>query len=143
MSDNLSIQEIHNEELMMLDSIVAFCSSHNLKYWLVGGTLLGAVRHKGFIPWDDDVDIGMPRQDYEEFINSWTNSKYKVLSAANVDYHLPYAKIVDTKTKIVSKSRASKEIETGLFIDIFHMTDMEISSQLLLGYNEVLVSLQD
>ena len=60
-------------ELEMLRSFIEVCKELDLKYYLLGGTLLGAVRHKGFIPWDDDIDIGMPRKDYEVFISKAQN----------------------------------------------------------------------
>ena len=64
----LSIEELHQKELELLEAFDAFCSEHDLRYSLTAGTLLGAIRHKGFIPWDDDVDVCMPRPDYERFL---------------------------------------------------------------------------
>ena len=66
MSDNL--REIQLLELEILKQVLNICNTHSLTYYMLGGTLLGAVRHKGFIPWDDDIDIGLPRPDYEKFI---------------------------------------------------------------------------
>ncbi|WP_457664376.1 LicD family protein, partial [Streptomyces brasiliscabiei] len=56
---------LHNAELALVKAFSEFCRENNLKYFIMGGTFLGAVRHHGFIPWDDDIDVGMPRPDYE------------------------------------------------------------------------------
>ena len=64
----LSLREIQNEELYILKYVVDILEENNLRYSLLGGTLLGAIRHRGFIPWDDDIDIGMPRPDYNKLI---------------------------------------------------------------------------
>ena len=68
-------------ELSILNDIDRFCRDHKLQYWLAYGTLLGAIRHQGFIPWDDDIDIFMFRDDYEQFLNTYNTqtSQYKVL----------------------------------------------------------------
>ena len=63
-----SLKKIHEAELEVLKDFIKICDENNLRYMMLGGTMLGAVRHKGFIPWDDDIDIGMPRADYERFI---------------------------------------------------------------------------
>ena len=65
----LTLREVHEELLKLLARFDTFCKAHNLRYSLEAGTLIGAIRHKGFIPWDDDVDISMPRPDYERLIS--------------------------------------------------------------------------
>ena len=70
MSENISkLRKVQLEQLKMLDEVVRLCKKHNLDYYLIGGTLIGSQRHKGFIPWDDDIDIAMKRNDYDKFIN--------------------------------------------------------------------------
>ena len=69
--NRLSLEEIKKIELNILLSFKQFCEEHDLRYYLAGGTLLGAIRHRGFIPWDDDIDVCMPRKDYEIFIKEF------------------------------------------------------------------------
>lgn len=69
--ENSEIQKLHKAELEILDVVHQICVSNGLKYSLAYGSLLGAVRHGGFIPWDDDVDLMMPRADYERFLTLW------------------------------------------------------------------------
>ncbi|MBQ6686203.1 MAG: LicD family protein, partial [Firmicutes bacterium] len=68
MSDLKMLNKIQETEIEILQTIDKICHKHNLVYFGIGGTALGAVRHEGFIPWDDDIDIGMPRVDYEKFL---------------------------------------------------------------------------
>ena len=63
-----NIERLHQIDIEIVKEVVKICDKHNLLYYMIGGTMLGAIRHKGFIPWDDDVDLGMPREDYEEFL---------------------------------------------------------------------------
>ena len=78
----INIDELKTIQLSILDYIHTFCMKNNIRYSLCGGTLIGAVRHKGYIPWDDDIDIIMPRPDYMKFIKLYNNRKsvYKVNS---------------------------------------------------------------
>ena len=66
---DLSLKEIQTIELNILDAIHSLCTENNITYYLAYGSMLGAVRHQGFIPWDDDIDLVMPRKDYERFLD--------------------------------------------------------------------------
>lgn len=95
----LEINEIRKLQLDILDSVSEFCDKNNISYWLDHGTLIGAVRHKGYIPWDDDIDIGMLREDYERFIKSYSADNYFVLSLLSDKHHFnAFAKICDNRT---------------------------------------------
>ncbi len=116
----LSLAEIKQAEVEILDYFVEVCNENNLSYYLDGGTLLGAVRHKGFIPWDDDIDVLMPRPDYEKLIRimSSDHGRFKLVSSDTcMDYYYPYAKIIDTNTELIDEEASL--LSYGLFIDIF------------------------
>ena len=107
--------------LYILDEVDKYCSENNINYYLTYGTLLGAVRHKGFIPWDDDIDIVMSRGDYEKFCKSFNNGRtdsLRLMSIDNTDgYYLLTAKVCDTRTLLIE--RVQNPVELGVYIDIF------------------------
>jgi len=115
----ISTSELKEIQLDILKDVHHFCTTNNIRYSLIYGTLLGAIRHKGFIPWDDDVDIAMPREDYEKFIKSYksANGFYNLYDyRKDADYIHSYAKIADTRT-IFNENVSMKPI--GINIDIF------------------------
>lgn len=110
----------------MLQHFADYCQKHGLRYYLVGGTLLGAIRHNGFIPWDDDIDVGMPRPDYERFLElvqtEPVNKAYKVISLKDGSSPLPFAEMIHTGTRV--ERPTLKYLENDLvvqhaFLDIF------------------------
>ena len=111
-------QEIALGILLYLDEV---CRKHHLIYFAADGTLLGLIRHQGFIPWDDDVDVWMPRADYEkleQIVNSETDKPYRVMNFHNTKgFTLAYGKLVHTGTSLVE--HVAGAVDTGLFVDIF------------------------
>lgn len=117
------IKEKQQIALGVLKYFADYCTSNKISYSLAYGTLLGAVRHKGFIPWDDDVDVMMLREEYEKFINSYNNEShpyYKLLSMhTNRDYFAPLAKMYDDRTLVNQEYGQIEKIPYGIYIDIF------------------------
>jgi lipopolysaccharide cholinephosphotransferase len=112
--------------LELLDKFVQICEENNLTYFLTAGTLLGAVRHKGFIPWDDDIDIAMPRNDYEKFLDIFENNNltdYYLLSnrcPINTFFHYKaYAKLCKKGTVFAENNVRDPKNYSGIFIDIW------------------------
>ena len=103
-----------------------FCEDNHLRYYMLGGTMLGAARHQGFIPWDDDIDVGMPTQDYLRLIALLKNntSGYLLESPAEAGdgFWYPFAKLYDTSTTLVENTAC--QIKRGIYIDIFPLEGM-------------------
>lgn len=115
-----SLEEIKSISLNILIAFDAYCRGHNLKYTLFYGTLLGAIRHEGFIPWDDDIDVAMPRKDYDYLINHFGDKSYGIMECKkNNYYYIPWAKIFDKKTIKKESVYTNKHIEIGINIDVF------------------------
>lgn len=123
MNKELSLNEIRDIQLKGLLYIKNMCDNNNITYYMISGTLLGAVKYKGYIPWDDDIDIALDRNNYLKLIKlieEDNNLEYKILTVYNTkDYYYPYAKLVSKNTKLVENSKEIKDM--GVFIDIFPM----------------------
>ena len=116
------------KQLSILEEIDRICQKHHIDYWLDGGTLLGAVRHGGFIPWDDDIDIAMRREDMERFaaIAPQELREGLVMQVAqnSANNKQPVSKVRDLNSFYVEKTDDfSADYEKGLFVDIFPMVD--------------------
>lgn len=124
-----TLKKLQNTELEILNEFVSICEKHNLEYFLAGGTLLGAVRHKGFIPWDDDIDVSMPRKDYNKFIKI---CKKELDSRFFLDCYetnkycwFPFAKIRIKNSEMVEKISKNVNFEQGIWIDIFPINNVK------------------
>lgn len=115
------MNEMQKRLLDIFKWLIGFLEKNNIRYYAIGGTMLGAVRHKGFIPWDDDIDIAIPRRDYEKLIALFDKQiDHYVLESpqkSDPDYCYNYAKVYDINTTLIEK--AKKSIIRGLYIDIF------------------------
>lgn len=129
MSDKeLSLKEIQYKELKLLKKFDEICKKNNIEYSLAGGSMLGAVRHHGMIPWDDDVDVYLKRPDYEKLMSiEYRDDCYEIKSYRYTkNYYYPFAKLVDKTTSICEDWRAEKGM--GLFLDIFPVDCFDIKA---------------
>lgn len=138
------IRKLHFAEIEILNYIVEICNKEELEYFLIGGTLLGAVRHKGFIPWDDDLDIAMPRNDYRKFINlfkeKYINEKYSIDYINNNKYYwLPFIKIRNNNTIYQEKWQKDYNGEKGIWVDIFPLDNASKKISVYLEIQEYLI----
>ena len=115
------VRQLQQRILGNLLAVDKVCREHALHYYIYDGTMLGAVRHQGFIPWDDDLDIAMPREDYETFItraNEWLEEPYEFVSyETDSTYPLPFGKVQDAGTTLIE--RPHLPYLGGLYIDVF------------------------
>src|SRR5690606_39008251 len=119
-------------QLEILLEINKICIKHNIKYILFGGTLLGSVRHSGFIPWDDDIDLAMDRENYDKFLkvareeidDRYTFQHYET----DRKTIFPFLKIRKKGTKLIETVTENLDMDHGIFVDIFPLDDYEINN---------------
>lgn len=117
------LRELQNTMLEILKLVDKICRDNDIKYSLCSGTLLGAVRHKGFIPWDDDLDIRMTRDNYDRFIEVWNEINPKGYSLQNKEntpnFPQSFSKIRKNNTTFVQHEWEKEKYNTGVFVDVF------------------------
>lgn len=127
------MNELQKIEYQMLQAFIEVCKQLNLNYYLLCGSALGAVKYQGFIPWDDDIDVGMPREDYERFCENaqlFLPEYYFVQTyRTNIDFPCIYCKIRDSRTTYIEKSVSNLDIHHGVFIDVFPLDGYPIKKR--------------
>ena len=127
------MNDLQKKQLDILKAFIKVCEKHGLRYFAVGGTALGAVRHQGFIPWDDDIDVGMPVEDYEKFIelqSEFEGTPYFIQTwKSDPHYIYSFAKVRDSSTTFIENFYKNHRINHGVWIDVFPVSG--ISDQYL------------
>ncbi len=129
----LSLHEIWDVSLEILVEVDGFCRKNNIRYSLAGGTLLGAVRHSGFIPWDDDIDLMMPRPDFEKFCKTYNGINTKCFSIANGNSYMTFARVCDTKKTFAHSYLPWATEPTGVWIDVFPLDGIADKKEIFLS----------
>ena len=122
--------KMHKLHLLLADELKRICEKNDISYFMVGGTMLGAVRHKGFIPWDDDMDFGMTRDDFERFLvvaEKELDNKIFYLQTDRKEFNYPFtfAKLRLQGTKIIESFSEEVNVHNGIYIDIFPVDNVE------------------
>ena len=118
----LSLQQIQHYSLIVLLHVHGFCVAHDIRYTLAYGTLIGAVRHQGFIPWDDDIDIIMTRENFERFVREYKSSEdFMLVAPGDKKSHIAFARLCDLKDTVVESRTPWSAYSTGVWVDIFPM----------------------
>lgn len=154
-TENKNLQRLQQTNLEMIKIFIKICEKHDLTYFALGGTLLGAVRHQGFIPWDDDVDLGMPRADYERFLQiapeelqqAEPRGRYRLrtIDIEDESYRTYICKIEDTEVKLLREYYAKGGVEKktlNAWIDIMPLDGMPESESAMRGHLEKILKMR-
>lgn len=126
------MNEFQSKCYELLKEFVKFCDEHDLTYYLIGGSALGAVRHKGIIPWDDDIDVALPRKDFDRFVelgsNHFTKDIFLQTYKTDKNYMFNFVKLRDSNTTFIEGQYKFCDMNHGIWLDIFPLDGVESKS---------------
>ena len=124
MSNQNSLNEVQLASKEVVEELLKVCQENHIRYFALGGTLLGCVRHKGFIPWDDDIDLGFPREDYERLLKILEKNRFQLTTYETDPTHISYfAKLTTDSVKVI-KHRGEHDVELAVWVDLFPLDGM-------------------
>lgn len=133
--DDITLKKVQSIELEILKDFIKLCDKHDIQYFGIAGTGIGALRHKGFIPWDDDIDVAMLRKDYirfKEVVKKEINDKYYLLDTEeDENYPLMTSRLIKRNTKFREFSLKDVECDFGIFLDIYPLDNLADDSKAL------------
>ncbi len=136
------LKKLQKYQIEILDEVVRICQKHKIQYFIIGGNLIGAIRHKGFIPWDDDLDIAMMREDYDKFLEVATQEIDKRMlvdyAENNEYYYLPFAKIRLRDSIYEEPEQKNYQGPKGIWINIFPMDNANQEDSLFIRWQTFL-----
>ena len=143
MSQDNEVKKIQKIQLDMMKNLHAFCVENDIKYTIAYGTLLGAIRHKGFIPWDDDIDIAIPRKDYIKLINlikeKGIDGCFLADFSTEKNHVYPYVKLYENEPSYVETFTKDLDVHKGLFIDIFPLDKIKKPNSFFMRFRKMLL----
>ena len=138
------LKKLQECQMQILDEVERICEKHGLNCFIMGGNLIGAIRHKGFIPWDDDIDIAMMREDYDKFLEiakKEIDGKFFVdYQGNNEHYYLPFAKVRLNDSLYEEPVQKDYEGHKGIWIDIFPLDNANQEDSLFIRIQTVIKS---
>lgn len=144
-NNKINRDDLRTLQMDILDYIKNICEKYDIKYYLFYGTLLGSIRHGGYIPWDDDIDIALMRKDYDKLLKILKenkNDKYDTISMINDNCFFPYAKVINTTTILVDNIKTINNI-IGVYVDIFPIDNVKNNKFVTYIQNLVLIALKN
>lgn len=144
------LKQIQQVQLTIMDDIHRVCVEHNLRYYMIGGTALGAIRHGGFIPWDPDIDIAMPREDYEKFVTCYSRELKKGLRChdyrTDKRHFSPHALVALDGSRVRFKNSGKSPFLTfgdyGIYVDILPLDRVPNDKDLRIKHEKELLSIK-
>ena len=144
---NVDIRQLQLVQLKMLEEIDRICKKHDIKYSLFAGSALGAIRHKGFIPWDDDLDIVMMRPEYERFLaaaQKELNESYYLQKEFSENWPLQFSKLRKNNTAFIERYIPKMDgIHMGVYVDIFpcdNLSDNDLTAKLQFYFSKIVIA---